>query len=101
MPRPQKETRAIRSKCHETCKEMIVELQVWKMKRVHKTVMKYKKRALAGTLMGNKTYCETKIVNNTLRVKGNISVFGDKWFDTKDIVKLNKNKEYYFQGRSK
>ena len=66
-----------------------------------KTVMKYKNRSLTGTLMGNKTYCETKIVNNTLRVKGNISVFGDNWFDTKDIVKLNKNKEYYFQGRSK
>ena len=65
-----------------------------------KTVMKYKNRSLTGTLMGNKTYCETKIVNNTLRVKGNISVFGNKWFDTKDIVKLNKNKEYYFQGRS-
>ena len=65
------------------------------------TVLEYKKRAINGTLIGNKTYCDTKIENNTLHVKGNISVFKDRWFDTKDIVALNKKKEFYIQGRSK
>ena len=38
--------------------------------------------------------------NGTLHVKGNISIYKNKWFDTKDIVELNKNKEFYIQGRS-
>ena len=65
------------------------------------SVLDYKERAINGTLIGDKTYCDTKIKNNKLYVKGNISVFNDKWFDTKDIVALNKNKEFYIQGRSK
>ena len=65
------------------------------------SVLEYKERALNGTLMGDETYCDTKIENGTLHVKGAISVFKDKWFDTKDIVVLNKNKEFYIQGRSK
>ena len=64
------------------------------------SVLEYKKRAINGTLIGDKTYCDTKIENRTLHVKGNISVFKNKWFDTKDIVELNKNKEFYIQGRS-
>jgi len=65
------------------------------------SVLDYKERAINGTLIGDKTYCDTKIRNNKLYVKGSISVFKDKWFDTKDIVALNKNKEFYIQGRSK
>ena len=65
------------------------------------SVLDYKERAINGTLIGDKTYCDTKIRNNKLYVKGNISVFNDVWFDTKDIVALNKNKEFYIQGRSK
>ncbi len=64
------------------------------------TVLEFKKRALNGTLMGNRTYCETKIISNRLHVKGKISVFGNKWFDTKDIVSVNKKNEFYIQGRS-
>ena len=64
------------------------------------SVLDYKERAINGTLIGDKTYCDTKIRNNKLYVKGSISVFNDKWFDTKDIVVLNKNKEFYIQGRS-
>ena len=64
------------------------------------TVLEFKKRALNGTLMGNRTYCETKIISNRLHVKGNISVFGNEWFDTKDIVSVNKKNEFYIQGRS-
>ena len=51
--------------------------------------------------MGDKTYCDTKIENKTLHVKGNISVYESKWFDTKDLVKMNKNNDFYIQGRSK
>ena len=65
------------------------------------SVLEYKKRAINGTLMGDRTYCDTKIKNNTLHVKGNISVFEDNWFNTKDIVTLNEKKEFYIQGRSK
>ena len=65
------------------------------------SVLDYKERAINGTLIGDKTYCDTKIRNNKLYVKGSISVFNDKWFDTKDTVALNKNKEFYIQGRSK
>ena len=61
----------------------------------------YKKRALNGTFMGDRIYCDVKIKNNTLHVKGNISVFGDKWFNTLDIVQKNNNGEFYIQGRSK
>ena len=64
------------------------------------TVLEFKERALKGTLIGNRTYCDTKIVNNTLNVKGDISVFGNKWFDTKDKVLLNKHNEFYIIGRS-
>ena len=64
-------------------------------------VLEFKKRALPGTLMGNNVYCETKIKNKTLHVKGDISVFGNTWYDTKDIVLINKNKEFYIRGRSK
>ena len=62
-------------------------------------VLEFKKRALPGTLMGNNVYCETKIKNKTLHVKGDISVFGNTWYDTKDIVLINKNKEFYIRGR--
>ena len=58
-----------------------------------------KKRSIKGTLMGDNVYCDTKIENNTLHVKGNISVFGNNWFDTKDKVKKNNNNEFYIQGR--
>ena len=51
--------------------------------------------------MGDNVYCDTKIKNKTLHVKGNISVFGNNWHDTKDIVVINKNKEFYINGRSK
>ena len=60
----------------------------------------YKKRALKGTLIGNRVYCDTEIKDNTLHVKGEISVFGNNWFDTKDIIKKNNNNEFYIQGRS-
>ena len=50
--------------------------------------------------MGDNVYCDTKIKNGTLNVKGDISVFGNNWFDTKDKVKKNINNEFYIQGRA-
>ena len=64
-------------------------------------VEEYKKRALKGALMGNNVYCDTKIEKDTLRVKGDISVFENNWFDTKDIVKKNLKNEFYIEGRLK
>ena len=34
-----------------------------------------------------------------LHVKGDISVFENNWFDTKDIVKKNYKNEFYIEGR--
>jgi len=64
------------------------------------TVIEYKKRSLKGTLIGDRIYCDTKILNNTLHVKGEISIYNNSWFNTKDIVKFNEKKEFYIQGRS-
>ena len=64
-------------------------------------VIEFKKRAIKGTLMGDQAYCDTQIKNNKLYVKGKISIFEKKWFDTKDFVQQNENKEFYIQGRSK
>ena len=63
------------------------------------TVENYKKRALEGTFMGDDVYCDTKIEKGTLHVKGDISVFGNNWFDTRDRVKKNETNEFYIQGR--
>ena len=65
------------------------------------TVLDYKSKAIKGTLMGDDVYCDTKIENKTLHVKGNISVYANEWFDTKDIVKKNIYNHYYIQGRFK
>ena len=49
------------------------------------------------SIMGNTTYCETKIVNNELYVRGNICVYDD-WFATGDLVEY-KDATYWFIGR--
>ena len=63
-------------------------------------VLEYKKRSIEGTLMGDNLYCDTKLEEGTLHVKGDISVFGNNWFNTKDKVKKNNNNEFYIQGRA-
>ena len=51
------------------------------------------------SLMGNKSYVDTKIINDELSVKGDICVYDD-WFPTGDIVK-KVNKTFWYVGRKK
>ena len=51
------------------------------------------------TLMGNKVFSETKIIQDELHVKGDICVY-EEWFATGDIVKF-KNKRFWFHSRKK
>ncbi len=46
------------------------------------------------TIMGNMCYCDTKIVENELYVKGDICIYDD-WYATGDIVKKQGNDLYY------
>jgi hypothetical protein len=50
------------------------------------------------TLMGNRFYCDYKLVNNQLYVKGDICIFDD-WYDTKDLAYVN-NGYMFYTGRS-
>lgn len=47
-------------------------------------------------IIGDTFYCDTKIdENGQLYIKGDISVYGDNWFATADVVKVNNNNYYY------
>lgn len=50
------------------------------------------------TIMGDRIYCDYKIENGELWVKGDICVYDD-WYNTKDRVVNHYNKLYY-QGRN-
>lgn len=49
------------------------------------------------TIMGNMAYCDTKIVDGELHVKGDICIFDD-WFATGDIVQ-KEGEDFYYMGR--
>jgi len=49
------------------------------------------------SIMGNQMYCDTKIVDGELYVKGDICVYDD-WYHTGDLVTYN-NGVYYYLGR--
>ena len=49
------------------------------------------------TLMGNKVFSETKIIQDELYVRGDICVY-EEWFATGDIVK-SENKRFWFHSR--
>mgnify|MGYP001329227515 CR=1 FL=1 len=53
------------------------------------------------TILGDIYYCEWKIEDNKLFVKGDICVYDD-WFNTQDFVKLNENSPsvMYYVGRN-
>jgi acyl-CoA synthetase (AMP-forming)/AMP-acid ligase II len=62
-------------------------------------VQESKRRQAKGTILGNTYYCDYKIINNELHVKGDISVYGDIWFATGDIVSKNPLGELFYVGR--
>tara|TARA_R110000868_G_scaffold46871_1_gene154453 strand:- start:101 stop:790 length:690 start_codon:yes stop_codon:yes gene_type:complete len=49
------------------------------------------------SIMGNQMYCDTKIVDGELYVKGDICVYDD-WYPTGDLVQYTSN-IYYYLGR--
>ena len=50
------------------------------------------------TILGDQYYCDYRIVNGELIVKGNISVYGNNWFHTGDLV-TEVNGVLFFKGR--
>ena len=50
------------------------------------------------TLMGKDIFCDHKVVNGELQVKGDICIYND-WYATKDTV-LFENNRYYYTGRT-
>jgi acyl-CoA synthetase (AMP-forming)/AMP-acid ligase II len=61
----------------------------------------YREQALAdGTLLGDRYFCEYKIVDDELWVRGDVCVYQD-WFNTHDLVALNEQGAMYHLGRRK
>lgn len=56
-------------------------------------------RANAGTILGNTYYCNYKVENSILHVKGDISVYGNTWYNTRDLVSQNLLGEMFYMGR--
>lgn len=67
-------------------------------KSVDKVTQYQQQALLTGTLMGDNYYCDYKIENDLLYVKGALSVY-DGWLNTKDKVKLNPHGALYFMDR--
>jgi acyl-CoA synthetase (AMP-forming)/AMP-acid ligase II len=62
-------------------------------------VKQYRQQALAdGTLMGDRYFCEYKIIDDELWVRGDACVYED-WFNTHDLVALNERGAMYHLGR--
>ena len=53
------------------------------------------------TIVGDRFYCDTTLgPDGQLYVKGDISIYGDNWFATKDVVKEENNSYYYVKRAS-
>lgn len=50
------------------------------------------------TILGDESYCDYRVVNDELVVKGNISVYGNNWFHTGDLV-TELDGVLFFKGR--
>jgi acyl-CoA synthetase (AMP-forming)/AMP-acid ligase II len=62
-------------------------------------VKQYREQAPAeGTLLGDRYYCEYKIIDDELWVRGDVCVYDD-WFNTHDLVALNEQGAMYHLGR--
>lgn len=63
-------------------------------------VQRYQQQALdTGSLMGDRYYCDYKIEEGCLCVKGETCIYPD-WFNTRDRVALNNNNAMYHLGRA-
>ena len=60
-------------------------------------VKEYKNRNISGTILGDNYYCETKIEDNVLYVRGP-TCYTDGWYKTNDVV-IKDNNTLYYQGR--
>jgi len=64
-------------------------------------VKQYRDQALVdGTLLGDRYFCEYKIIDDELWVRGDVCVYED-WFNTHDLVALNEQGAMYHLGRRK
>lgn len=61
-------------------------------------VYEYKNRNIPGTILGDTYYCETKIKDDILYVKGP-TCYIEGWYKTNDIV-IKDNNTLYYQGRA-
>jgi acyl-CoA synthetase (AMP-forming)/AMP-acid ligase II len=62
-------------------------------------VEQYRQQAVAdGTLLGDRYFCEYKIIDDELWVRGEACVYED-WFNTHDLVALNEQGAMYHLGR--
>jgi acyl-CoA synthetase (AMP-forming)/AMP-acid ligase II len=62
-------------------------------------VKHYREQALAdGTLLGDRYFCEYKIIDDELWVRGDVCIYKD-WFNTHDLVALNEQGAMYHLGR--
>ncbi|MGB5519935.1 MAG: AMP-binding protein [Gammaproteobacteria bacterium] len=62
-------------------------------------VKQYREQALAdAALLGDRYFCEYKIIDDELWVRGDVCVYED-WFNTHDLVALNEEGAMYHLGR--
>lgn len=62
-------------------------------------IKQYREQALTdGTLLGDRYFCEYKIIDDELWVRGDACVYED-WFNTHDLVALNEQGAMYHLGR--
>lgn len=61
-------------------------------------VQEYKQRVNSQTILGDNVYCDIKIINNILYVKGNLC-YTEGWYKTNDIVD-NIDNIFIYKGRS-
>lgn len=63
-------------------------------------VNQYRQSSISSTtLMGDNFYCEYKIIDGSLWVKGDNCVYDD-WFNTNDLVQMNNEGAMYYLGRN-
>ena len=61
-------------------------------------VQEYKQRVNSQTILGDTVYCDIKIIDNVLYVKGNLC-YAEGWYKTNDIVD-NIDNIFIYNGRS-